>query len=65
MDLFDPKPELSKYDGKPFPGGKKVETLSPTASGNLLGSPFKFSPAGQCGMELSELLPYTADHRFT
>ncbi len=61
MDLFDPKPELSKYNGKPFPGGKKVETLSPAASGNLLGSPFKFKPAGQCGMALSELLPYTAE----
>src|SRR5690348_442189 len=22
MDLFDPKPELSKFNGKPFPGDK-------------------------------------------
>ncbi len=60
MDLFDPKPELSKLNGKPFPGKQKVETLSPSASGNLLGSPFTFQPAGQSGMLLSELIPHTA-----
>ncbi len=60
MDLFDPKPELTRLNGKPYPGGSKVETLSPSASGNLLGSPFKFRPAGQCGMLLSELIPHTA-----
>lgn len=60
MDLFDPKPELSKFNGKPYPGQSKVETLSPSKSGNLMGSPFAFRPAGQCGMELSEILPHTA-----
>jgi hypothetical protein len=60
MDLFDPKPELSKYDGKPYPGEKKVETLAPSRSGNLMGSPFAFRPAGASGLLLSELLPYTA-----
>lgn len=60
MDLFDPKPELSKLNGKPYPGSSKVETLSPSASGNLLGSPFEFRPAGQSGLLLSELIPHTA-----
>lgn len=58
MDLFDPKPELVKRNGQPFPGSQKVETLSPSASGNLLGSPFTFRPAGQSGMLLSELIPH-------
>lgn len=60
MDLFDPKPELAKRSGQPYPGKQKVETLSPSASGNLLGSPFTFQPAGKCGMLLSELIPHTA-----
>lgn len=60
MDLFDEKPELTKRNGKPYPGRSKVETLSPSASGNLLGSPFKFQPRGQCGMRLSELVPHIA-----
>ena len=60
VDLFDPKPELARLTGQPYPGNQKVETLSPSSSGNLLGSPFKFHPAGRCGMLLSELLPQTA-----
>lgn len=60
MDLFDPKPELLKRSGQPFPGQQKVETLSPSASGKLLGSPFAFRPAGRSGMLLSELIPHTA-----
>jgi hypothetical protein len=60
MDLFDPKPELSRLNGKPYPGGVKVETLSPAGSGALLGSPFAFRPAGQSGMLLSELIPNIA-----
>jgi hypothetical protein len=60
MDLFDPKPELSKLHGQPYPGGVRVETLSPAGSGNLLGSPFQFHPAGQSGIVLSELIPHIA-----
>ncbi|MFN9975881.1 MAG: DUF1501 domain-containing protein, partial [Phycisphaerae bacterium] len=33
MDLFDPKPELNRLSGKPYPGSQKVETLSPSSSG--------------------------------
>lgn len=60
MDLFDEKPELTKLNGKPYPGQSKVETLSPSASGNLLASPYKFQPAGACGMRLSEIIPHIA-----
>ncbi len=60
MDLFDEKPELTRLSGKPYPGSQKVETLSPSASGNLLGSPFTFQPAGECGMRLSEIIPHIA-----
>jgi hypothetical protein len=60
MDLFDEKPQLTARNGKPYPGQSKVETLSPSASGNLLGSPFRFQPAGNCGMNLSEIIPHIA-----
>jgi len=56
MDLFDPKPMLTKYDGQNFPGEIKYDNVA-EASRKVFGSPFKFSPHGQCGMELSELLP--------
>ena len=56
MDLFDPKPMLQKYDGQKFPGEIKYDNLA-QASSKVFGSPWKFQPHGQCGMELSELLP--------
>jgi len=58
MDLFDPKPELTRHHGKPYPG--EVEAHFHTQVQNLLASPFKFHKAGDCGMELCELLPHTA-----
>ena len=60
MDLFDPKPMLQKYDGQKFPGEIKYDNLA-QASAKVLGSPFKFSQHGQCGIELSELLPGLAE----
>jgi Protein of unknown function (DUF1501) len=58
MDLFDPKPELTKQHGKPHPD--KLEVHFHTQQGKLLASPFKFAKCGKVGAELSELLPHTA-----
>lgn len=57
MDLFDPKPELTRYHLQKFPGEVKYDNAA-EASNKVFGSPWKFSPQGQCGMELSELLPH-------
>src|SRR5262245_7376656 len=58
MDLFDPKPELTRQHGKPHPD--KLEVHFHTQQGKLLASPFKFARHGEAGVELSELLPHTA-----
>ncbi|MGC8638755.1 MAG: DUF1501 domain-containing protein, partial [Isosphaeraceae bacterium] len=58
VDLFDPKPMLSRFQGKPYPG--KLEIHFNKQAGNVLASPFRFSPQGQSGIVLSELLPHTA-----
>lgn len=58
VDLFDPKPELTRRDGQRYDGELEVHFTAQT--GNILGSPFRFFPAGQCGMDLSTLLPHTA-----
>lgn len=60
LDMFDPKPELQRYDGKTFPGTIKYDNAA-QASSKVLGSPWKFSKHGECGMELSELLPGLAE----
>ena len=59
VDLFDPKPELQKWHGKPYPGGE-IEVHFDKQKGNVLGSPFAFAKRGECGMELCEHLPHTA-----
>ncbi len=57
IDLFDPKPELNRLDGKDFPGDIKFDDAA-GASREVMGSPWKFSRHGECGMEMSELVPY-------
>src|SRR3954452_2390584 len=59
VDLLDPKPMLTRYDGKGFPGAIKYDNAA-QASSKVLGSPWKFRPHGQCGTEVSELLPHLA-----
>jgi len=59
MDLTDPKPMLSKLDGTDYPGEVQFSFVN-QASKKLLGSPFSFQQHGECGTELSELLPHTA-----
>lgn len=58
MDLFDPKPELTKWHGQAYPAGE-LETHFDKQKGNVLGSPYQFRRWGQSGMELCELLPHT------
>jgi uncharacterized protein DUF1501 len=58
MDLFDPKAELNRRHGTRYHG--ELETHFHTQTGNVLGSPYRFAPRGHAGIEMSELLPWTA-----
>ena len=62
FELFDYKPELAKIEGKPLPpsviGGQRYAFIRPDAA--VLGPRFKFARHGQCGAELSEMLPHLA-----
>jgi hypothetical protein len=58
VDLFDPKPELTKRHGQPYPG--RLEVHFDKQQGNVLASPFQFRPRGESGIAMSELLPHTA-----
>ncbi len=57
IDLFDPKPELQRYDGKNLPGEFKYDGAA-QASPKALASPWKFEKHGESGIEVSELLPH-------
>ncbi len=57
MELFDPKPELNRRQGEVY--ATRVEMFQMGSEANkLLGCPFKFHRRGQCGMELSEIIPH-------
>lgn len=55
VDTFDPKPELTKHNGKPYPGQKPRVQFAST--GNLLASPWEFRPGGDSGIPVSDLFP--------
>ena len=59
MDLTDPKPLLTKFSGTDYSGEVTYSFIN-AASKKLLGSPFRFRKHGECGTELSEMLPHTA-----
>ena len=58
VDMFDPKPKLDEYNGKPLPF--EQPKLVRTKTVNVLRSPWQFKKYGQCGTEVSELLPNIA-----
>src|SRR5580765_2722091 len=60
LELFDYKPQLAKFDGTLPPAEliKDYRAAFISPSSTLLGPKFKFAKYGQCGAELSELLPH-------
>ena len=62
IELFDPKPALTKHDGQDIPEefvkGERFAFIKGTPK--LLASPFQFKQHGQSGAEISELLPHLA-----
>jgi len=61
LELFDPKPELTRRNGQLPPvellQGYRAAFINPKSA--LLGPKFPYVKHGQCGMELSEVLPHT------
>jgi len=62
LEMFDNKPQLSKYDGELPPAelldGYRAAFINPNS--RLLGPKFPFAKYGECGAELSNVLPHTA-----
>jgi hypothetical protein len=60
LDLFDPKPELAKWDGKPLPESLtknlQLAFIKPTAA--VLASRREFHKYGQSGIEISDFMPH-------
>src|SRR5690606_24580566 len=60
IDMFDPKPELQRLHMQNFSGDIKYDNDA-ESSAKIFACPWKFSPHGECGMELSELVPHLGE----
>lgn len=62
LDLFDPKPEMKKWDGQPLPESMtknlKLAFIKPNAK--VWASPREFTKYGQSGIEFSDYMPNLA-----
>jgi hypothetical protein len=63
IDLFDPKPALKKWHGKPLPASltKDLRLAFTHPGAGVLASPRDFTPHGQSGIEFSDWIPHTAE----
>ncbi len=59
LDLFDNKPELTRFNGTKPPAEllKNYQSAFINPDNNLLGPKFKFKQYGQAGTEMAEILP--------
>lgn len=62
VDLFDPKPELTRLHGQPVPASFLASLKDPLIKGSarVMGSPRTFSRHGDSGLEFSDYLPNLA-----
>ena len=61
IDLFDPKPALTKHNGQPYQGELSVGSNN-RPIGYLTQSPFPFKKHGQSGLEISSIYPHLSRH---
>ena len=57
LDTWDYKPELIRRHGQPLPGAEGLVTFQ-GEQGSLTKSPYEFRARGECGKQVSELLPH-------
>ena len=63
VDLFDYKPQLARLDGELLPYAMPSNRSMPgVAYSRLMGPIAEFAPAGQSGMQVSDLLPHLSRH---
>jgi len=60
LDLFDPKPALQKWSGKPLPAEmtKDLRLAFTKPNAAVLASPRTFTPFGKSGIEFSDYIPH-------
>ena len=66
VDTWNYRPELTKWNGKSIrefdPEFKDTTGFFKNAVGNLMQSPFTFTPRGECGKMVPDIFPYLGEH---
>lgn len=62
IDLFDPKPTLAEWHGKPIPVFRQEDVFRKGSKNAALQSPFSFAKYGESGIEMSEVFPALSRH---
>ncbi len=66
VDTWDYKPGLTRWNGKSIrefdPEFQDTTGFFKNAVGNLMQSPFEFSPRGECGKMVSSIFPCLGEH---
>ena len=66
VDTWDYKPGLEKWHNKSIrefdPNFQNTTGFFKNAVGNLMKSPFEFSPRGECGKMVSSIFPHLGEH---
>jgi hypothetical protein len=63
LETFDPKPDLQRLHGEKLPDSfGSVATRRGVEKNKLLGTKRTFKKHGKSGIEVSDLLPHTAEH---
>ncbi|NNJ26114.1 hypothetical protein LzC2_21940 [Planctomycetes bacterium LzC2] len=58
VDSFDPKPQLTKYDGKALP----IELKTERPTGAAFASQYEFKQYGESGLPISEMFSHVGAH---
>lgn len=66
VDTWNYRPKLDQWNGKTIrdfdTGFKNTTGFFKNSVGNLMQSPFQFSPKGECGKMVPEIFPYLGEH---
>ena len=62
VDTWEHKPGLENADGQELSGMDPQTGFFKNAVGPLMKSPFKFTPRGKCGKQVSSLFPHLGEH---
>jgi hypothetical protein len=58
IDLFDPKPTLTKIHGQPIPAFRQEDAFRKGSRNVAFASPYQFTKQGDAGIEISETFPH-------